>query len=197
MDHTLLVLGLLKLQRMHGYQLSELIERRLSYLTDLKKPTLYHLLQKLEAEGDVVKTVSREGNRPERHTYRLTPAGARRFAELLRRNLQDAHAAFFNDDIGLIFLSELPAAEARVYLESKRRAVADRIVALEAGLARHKVGTPPYYTLRHHLLHLQTERGWLDEFLGQVKARAVRGDILECLAETGDRSPGRAASRTR
>ena len=135
MDHTLLVLGLLKLQDMHGYQLGDLIDRRLKYLTDLKKPTLYHLLAKLESAGLVTKTVSREGNRPERHTYRITDEGTARFDELLRKNLQDAHMAYFNDDIGLLFLSEIAAPDAGEYLAKKRAAVDDRLAEIARGLA--------------------------------------------------------------
>jgi DNA-binding PadR family transcriptional regulator len=184
MDHVLLVLGLLKLQDMHGYQLGDLIDRRLKYLTDLKKPTLYHLLTKLEAEGEVTKQVSRQGNRPERYTYRLTKSGAARFHQLLRRNLQESYAAFFNDDMGLLFLSELPAVEVRQFLKQKRARVEEGVTHLQGALALHTPNTPAYYTLRHHELHLQTERAWLNELLGQLKNRAVREDILECLAAT-------------
>lgn len=197
MDHTLLILGLLKLEEMHGYQLSDLIDRRLKYLTDLKKPTLYHLLAKLEAAGKVTKSVSREGNRPERYTYRLTKAGEQEFYALLQRNLQDAHAAYFNDDIGLIFLSEIPAADARAYLEQKRAGVDERIAGIARGIAAHNPGTPAYYTLRHHELHLQTERAWLDEVLAQLKKRAVREDILKCLAQSETDLPTRAKRRAK
>ncbi len=184
MDHTLLVLGLLKLQDMHGYQLGDLIDRRLKYLTDLKKPTLYHLLGKLEQDGAVTKSASREGNRPERFTYKLTPTGEKQFTELLRHNLQDSHAAYFNDDIGLLFLSEISAPDARAYLEQKRAGVDARIAHVQAAVAAHTPNTPAYHTLRHHELHLHTERVWLDELIAQLKKRAVREDILQCLDET-------------
>ena len=181
MEATLLVLGLLKLQDMHGYQLGDLIDKRLKYLTDLKKPTLYHLLGKLERDGLVSKTVSREGNRPERFTYQLTDAGQAHFEELLRANLQGAHAAYFADDIGLLFLSELPAREARTYLMEKRAGVEQNIAGMERAVAMHEPGTPAYYTLRHHLVHLQTERAWLDEIMNDLKKRSVCQDILACL----------------
>jgi DNA-binding PadR family transcriptional regulator len=197
MDHTLLVLGLLKLRDMHGYQLSDLIDRRLKYLTDLKKPTLYHLLSKLEMAGDVTKSVSREGNRPERYTYRLTQSGEARFQRLLRRNLQDVYATYFNDDIGLLFLSELPATEARAFLDEKRAGVDERIAHMQTALAQHTPNTPAYYTLRHHELHLQTERAWLDELLGQLKKRAGREDILKCLAVTEKDLPSRTKQKAK
>ncbi len=182
MDHTLLLLGLIKLQAMHGYQLSDLLERRLKYLTDLKKPTLYHLLAKLEVAGLIVPRVSRQGNRPERHTYRLTPAGEREFRQRLQRNLQDAPATYFDDDIGLLFLSEISVAEARACLAQKRAGVAKRLAEIERAVAAHQPGTPAYYTLRHHQLHLQTERAWLDELLAQLGRRLVRQNILDCLS---------------
>ncbi len=183
MEHALLVLGLLKLQEMHGYHLGDLIDKRLSYLTDLKKPTLYHLLAKLEASGDVAQSVSRAGHRPERRTFRLTAQGKARFEALLRRNLQAAPAAYFDDDIGLLFLSELPAAEARGCLDQKRAGVAQRIAEMQGALARHAPGTPAYYTLQHHVLHLQAEHAWLDGLQAQLKKRAVREDILRCIAD--------------
>ncbi len=197
MDHSLLVLGLLKLQEMHGYHLGDLIDKRLGYLTDLKKSTLYHLLAKLEASGDVAQSVSREGHRPERRTYRLTAQGATHFAALLRQNLQSAPAAYFDDDIGLLFLSELPAAEARACLDQKRAGVAQRIAAMRDALARHAAGTPAYYTLQHHVLHLQAESAWLDDLRAQLKKRAVREDILRCIAdeETSAPPPARRAKR--
>jgi DNA-binding PadR family transcriptional regulator len=187
MDHTLLLLGLIKLEAMHGYQLSDLLERRLKYLTDLKKPTLYHLLAKLAAAGLIIPRVSRAGNRPERHTYRLTPAGEREFRQRLQHNLQDAPATYFDDDIGLLFLSEIPAAEARAYLTQKRASVEKRLAEIERGVAAHKPGTPAYYTLRHHQLHLQTERAWLDELLTQLGKRLVRQNILDCLSTLDER----------
>jgi len=182
MDHVLLVLGLLKLREMHGYQLNDLIDHRLNYITDLKKPTLYHLLGKLEKEGAVTKSVSREGNRPERYTYRLTTLGEKQFADRLRQNLQESYAAYFGDDIGMLFISELPVDEGRAYLELKRTSVDERIAQFRAAIAIHETGTPAYFTLFHHELHLRAERSWLNELLAQLKKRAARGDILECLA---------------
>ncbi len=63
---------------------------------------------------------------------------------------------------------------------------------MRAGLARHEPGTPPYYTLRHHFLHLETERKWLDELLGELEERPVRSDVLQCL-DAIDATPAKGA----
>lgn len=196
MDHTLLLLGLLSLQEMHGYQLSDLIDRRLSYLTELKKPTLYHLLGRLEAAGDVVKSVSRSGNRPERYTYRLTRAGKTHFARRLSENLQAAHQAYFADDIGLLFLSEMAPSQVRKALKGKQSEVDAQRILIEHAVAKHQPDTPAYYILRHHLLHLQTEQAWLRELQSRLKQRPVKGDILQCLEEP-DPGPRTPVSATR
>jgi DNA-binding PadR family transcriptional regulator len=47
MDRQLLLLGLLRRQEMHGYQLNEFIEEKMHSCIDLKKPTAYYLLDKL------------------------------------------------------------------------------------------------------------------------------------------------------
>jgi len=51
MDRQLLLLGLLRRQEMHGYQLNEFIEEKMHFCIDLKKPTAYYLLDKLAQEG--------------------------------------------------------------------------------------------------------------------------------------------------
>jgi DNA-binding PadR family transcriptional regulator len=188
MDWQLLVLGLLKLRDMHGYQLGDLIDKRLKYLTDLKKPTLYNILAKLETEGLVTKTASREGNRPERFTYHLSNQGEARFQNLLRANLRETHPVYFNDDMGLLFLSELPVPQAELYLNEKATALDRQIAEMTHALERHAQGTPASFTLRHHVIHLEAERTWLEELRGQLQDQPVSSDILACLEAAETRS---------
>ena len=47
MDDKLLLLGILRRQEMHGYQLFEFIDRDLAACTNLKKPTAYYLLNRM------------------------------------------------------------------------------------------------------------------------------------------------------
>ena len=75
---------------MHGYELHEMLERQLGFLSDLKKPTAYRLLDLLEEQGLVEGEVERLGRRPERRVYRLTPEGQERFQTLLRAELGEA-----------------------------------------------------------------------------------------------------------
>lgn len=195
MDHELLVLGLLKLRDMHGYQLGDLVDKRLSYLTDLKKATLYNILNRFEAEDLVTKKVSREGNRPERYTYHLTPKGETRFVQVLRENLRQTHTLYLNDDMGLLFLNELPVEQAQMYLQEKAASINERMAELNHVLERHERDTPAYFTLRHHLIHLQADQEWLQELQKQLKHQPVGADILQCL-ETATPPKSKAARAT-
>ncbi|PYI67299.1 transcriptional regulator [Arthrobacter livingstonensis] len=84
-------LGLLAERPMHPYEMYQLlIQRHEDRLVKVKPGTLYHTVGRL-AEADLVKTVGtdRDGNRPERTTYAILPAGRdaleRRLKELLAR----------------------------------------------------------------------------------------------------------------
>ena len=73
MERKLLLLGLLRQQEMHGYQLYEFVDRYLSTCTDMKKSTAYFLLNKMGQDDWIAEEVSQEGSRPPRRVYRLTP----------------------------------------------------------------------------------------------------------------------------
>ncbi len=51
MDRKLLLLGLLRMQDMHGYQINDFIDAFLAVCVDVKKPTAYYLLNKMHADG--------------------------------------------------------------------------------------------------------------------------------------------------
>ena len=85
LNHRLLVLGMLRMQDMHGYQIAEVIESHFDDSVHIKKPTLYDTLKKLAEEGLVDSREEQEGNRPPRTVYSMTEAGNAEFMELLRR----------------------------------------------------------------------------------------------------------------
>lgn len=87
MERELLLLGLLRKNHVHGYKLIECIERELSLFTDLKKSTAYFLLDKMAQKGWITPTEAREGNRPPKQVFTVTPDGEAAFQDMLRENL--------------------------------------------------------------------------------------------------------------
>jgi DNA-binding PadR family transcriptional regulator len=163
MDRELLLLGLLRREDMHGYQLHEFINQNLSSCVDLKKPTAYFLLDKMAEAGWILEVEEQQdGNRPARHVYRLTPEGETVFQRLLRENLSTYHSARFPSDIGLAFLDALEPSEAITLLNRRRESIAAELTNAEA-VPAHPGSSQ--LVIEHLVRHLRTEIDWLDEVI--------------------------------
>lgn len=113
MEHrSLILLGLLMGQSQHGYQINEFIERNLSTVADMKKPTAYATLDKLSQNGYIDVQLEQEGNRPTRKVYSINENGKQYFYKLLLNNLSSAESVNYKGDIGLMFIDLLPLEKA-------------------------------------------------------------------------------------
>jgi DNA-binding PadR family transcriptional regulator len=167
MDEKLLLLGLLRGQAMHGYQLFEFIERALTVCTNLKKPTAYHLLNKMAQDGWIEERQEQEGNRPPRKVYQLTPQGEAAFQELLRRNLAAYTMPRFAADIGLAFMDALPPAET-IALLHRRRAVLQSAWDELQRAPQHSGSMQ--WLLDHQRHFLASELQWMDTLIQELTA---------------------------
>ena len=165
MERELLLLGLLQKEEMHGYQLHEFIDSFMQTCVDLKKSTAYYLLEKMAKEGYVTRTEEREGNRPPRRVYHLTPAGEAHYLELLRQNLASYLPAKFPGDTGLTFLDNLPADETVLLLQQRRAQLAEALAVIEQ--APTHTGSLQYM-IEHQHIHLQSELNWLDSVIKRL-----------------------------
>lgn len=166
MNDRLLLLGLLRREEMHGYQLHEFIDRELAFCTDLKKPTAYYLLNKMTAEGWISEETTQEGNRPPRKVYTVTPAGEAAFQQLLRQNVARFIPSRFPGDAGIAYLDALPPAEALALLRQRRE---------QLQLAQAQVGATPAHggslewVVEHQRRHLAAEADWLDAIIVRLE----------------------------
>jgi DNA-binding PadR family transcriptional regulator len=123
-------LGLLAERAMHPYEMYQLlIHRREDRLVKVRPGTLYHTVGRL-AEADLVKAVGteREGNRPERTTYAILPAGREALELRLKELLARPAAEYPSFPQAVAEAHNLPAG---VVLEL----LAERLAALETSLA--------------------------------------------------------------
>jgi DNA-binding PadR family transcriptional regulator len=167
MKNELLLLGLLRRQVMHGYQLNEFIERDLTMCSDLKKSTAYFLLDKLVKQELVSFQQTQEGGRPPRRVYQITAKGEEEFQRLLRENLTTYDPVLFPNDIGMLFADALPTSDVL-------RLLRDQLAALRQHLATIKTA-PPHpgpmqWVIEHRLVHLQSELDWLTEVITRLEA---------------------------
>lgn len=165
MENELLLLGLLRRQDMHGYQLTELIERNLSTCTDLKKSSAYFLLDKMAGDGWIRYEEVREGKRPIRRVYSMTQKGEQEFQRLVRENLAEYQPAVFGGDIGLAFVNAVPPQEACRLLTARKQEIEKaRSNILNAP---HREG-PLGWVVEHQERHLTAEMDWVDTLLARL-----------------------------
>ena len=169
MERKLLLLGLLRSEEMHGYQLNEFIDSHLGAAVHLKKPTAYRLLNSMADDGWVIYREEREGNRPPRRVYALTTEGEAAFQKLLRENLVDFRPVVFPANVGLLFLDLLPTEEALELLMERREKV-EGVLQMARDHNVHPGSSELIFL--HQMRHLETELEWLDEVIAWLGSDA-------------------------
>jgi len=140
MEKELLILGIVRTGELHGYRLWELVEAVPTGIR-LRRSNAYRILESLERRGLVARRSEREGNRPRRNVYSITPPGELEFQRMLRDSLSADRVVDLPNAVALNYLDTLDAAEA-VELLGRRLAsvqarVDDRSELSEAALQRH------------------------------------------------------------
>ncbi len=127
-------LGLLAERPMHPYEMYQLlVHRREDRLVKVKPGTLYHTVGRL-AEADLVKTVGteREGNRPERTTYAILPAGREALELRLKELLARPAVEYPSFPQAVAEAHNLPAGVVLELLARRIAAVEEHLAALAA-----------------------------------------------------------------
>lgn len=166
----MLLLGILRREAMHGYRLVEIVETELRACTDLKKPTAYFLLGKLARAGLVTRTRTREGKRPPKWVYRLTPKGEETFQTLLRQNLGAFAPPKYPGSVGLAFLRALAPEEWRSLLSQRLAAIREHASASGPSDSPNGVSA---HVASHERHQLQAEADWLAAFLAERPPAAL------------------------
>lgn len=159
-ERALLLLGLLRTQSQHGYQINEFIEKNLSRVTDMKKATAYAVLERLSRDGFVAVHTEQEGNRPPRKVYSIRPEGEEQFLELLRTTLMRSDRLALTGNIGMMFLDHLPRPEAIACLR-QRLVRLDEQIATVAERPQHGHGLGVDLALDREQVLLRADRDWL------------------------------------
>jgi DNA-binding PadR family transcriptional regulator len=168
----LMVLALLREGEMHPYEMMRLMRfRRDDRLAPITNGTMYHTVARLERAGLLAEIgVDRDGNRPERTTYAVTPAGSEAVREWVRRELPrvDRPAEF---RIAIAEAHNLDRDEVGALLRARRDAVVEQLdlhtTGLDDALAK---GVPGQYMVeveRQGLL-LRTDLEWLDSMIARL-----------------------------
>ncbi len=128
---ALSILSFLCERPMHPYEIKHLMQaRRHDTVIKLRGGSLYSTIDRLQADGLIVAIgASREGRRPERTTYALTPDGEARLLDSVRDAITNPVREFPHFGVMVAFLPHLMPSEAAALLRL-------RVAHLEADEAR-------------------------------------------------------------
>ena len=173
MSVRLVILGLLRQQPLHGYEIKQIIEDEMGDWTSIAFGSIYFALDKLAEEG-MIKHIAteQESNRPSRNIYEITKAGQKEFLRLLRETWSSFERQYFALDIGIAFMDALPADEIKGYLNNRINTLASTLQNLDAHqkeqLARAEVPPSAAMIFEHSRTHLATELAWTRDLLAKI-----------------------------
>jgi DNA-binding PadR family transcriptional regulator len=185
----LAILGLLKEQPMHGYQLNRELSEQLGGLWRVSYGSLYPSLRRLERQGAIT---SVQGTGARRKTvYAITPEGERLFLELLEETPQENQTEDARFRVRLAFFRYLPP-ETRVRLLERRRQVLETRLADVKAHLRDDAGTTDDYQralLDHARAGTESDIAWLTELIRTERLK------YEITAPVGERRRASATLR--
>ena len=134
---ALAVLALLFERPMHPYEMAATLkERRKEDSIKLRYGSLYTVIDMLLERGLIAaKETSREGRRPERTVYVLTPAGLDELRDWMRELLRDPAKEYPQFEAGLCLMPVLPPDEAVSLLRQRALKLSGQVWQLEGQLA--------------------------------------------------------------
>lgn len=168
--NRLLLLGLLKSQEQHGYQLMDFVERNLANLHSLKKATAYYELKRMEEQGLVSVRIEQDEGRPPRRVYAMTEAGEASFADLMRECLRDADPLGSATLTGLMFLDHLAPDECGDLLAEKVDGLKRHLVAYERAPS-HGPNSTIDLAIQHVRARLAMEITWYEKLIVELQQR--------------------------
>src|ERR1700682_5531998 len=128
---ALAVLSLLKEHPMHPYEMSVLMRQR-GHDANIKssRGSIYTVGEALERDGLVeAREPSREGRRPERTVYSITPAGSELFDDWLRDLLANPNKEYPQFTAALMLVAHIGKDEIIEILQDRMDQMADRLHA--------------------------------------------------------------------
>jgi DNA-binding PadR family transcriptional regulator len=175
---ALTTLGLLSEQPCHPYEIQRLLRERHKAYAVGKTRTLYRAIEELEAAGYIEPLeTSREGRRPERTVYRITPEGSEELenwlADLLSTPVDETPV--FRVAVGLLGYITQERAEAA--LATRVVSLRARVTALDATLnmAQDDLGLPRLVLLEleHAMALAAAEIEWIRSITADMQSGAL------------------------
>jgi DNA-binding PadR family transcriptional regulator len=181
------VLALLREAPMHPYQMQRLLRlRHKDEILALKRGSLYHAIGRLLRDDLIaIETTGRDGNRPERTTYSLTPAGLDEFNVTLRRIVATPRRQSSEYMAAISFLVHLYPKEAGRQLKQRVHKLDTEIAERTAGLAAASdhVQRINLIETEYLLAMLKAERAWTSGLEKEIRTGKLTWNLKAILRE--------------
>ncbi len=180
---ALAILALLATGRpMHPYEIASML-RRTGKERDMniKWGSFYTVVQNLEKYGLIEATGSdRDGRRPERTVYAITPAGRDELVDWLRELVAVPEGTFPRFEAALSVLGVLPPDEVIPLLQTRVAALEGSIVEYRGEIAQSTPHLPRIFLLEteYTVAMLEAEAAWVRSLLAELV-----GDTMPGLAD--------------
>lgn len=164
------ILGLLlRYGSQHGYRLKQTVEENISDFAQIKLPTIYYHLERLEEKGCVLASFDKDGNRPEKTIYTITEKGEKYFYTLLKKIYAEGFRLELPLDGVLFFRDQINNEEFVKIISHARQTAAEKLKQVTAhrdatlGLVPDSAKAETQAIFDHHICHLKAELQWLME----------------------------------
>ncbi|HVC47500.1 MAG TPA: PadR family transcriptional regulator [Terracidiphilus sp.] len=192
------VLAFLREGPMHPYQMQRLLrERHKDEILALKRGSLYHAIGRLQRSGLILAaSTGREGRRPERTTYRITPEGRAELLRSLRAIIATPRRESSEFMTAMSFLIHLTPAQAIPRLEERAASLEADIAHSSAGLAAASVRVLRINLVESEYLlaMLRAELAWVRGLLSDLRSARLDWNLERIFREA--RAHTRAAAVT-
>lgn len=166
------VLALLAERPMHPYEMYQvMLQRRDDRLVKVRPGSLYHAVDRLVRTGLAEAAgTDRDGNRPERTTYRVTEPGRRALQQRLTAMLTHEADEYPEFPLALSQAHNLPRADAARLLADRVASMCDSLASLDASAARvdGKVAERFWIDIDYQRAVLRAEIAWLEQLLERL-----------------------------
>ena len=171
----LYILGILqRYGPQHGYHIKKLIAEQLSDFTQIKLPTIYYHLGKMETDGLLSASSQKADLRPEKTIYSITAKGKEVFKNDLFALLDFDYRPTFSSDSVFFFAEHLEAAD----ISSQMETYAEKLNSALNSIKKHKDESLQFIPddarkmaeiiFSHHESHYQAELEWAQESLKKL-----------------------------
>jgi len=171
-------LALLVERAMHPYELHQvLLQRSTDRIVKVRPGSLYHTVDRLHRDG-LVEAVGTEraGNRPERTTYAITPAGRDALADSLAAMIAAPVNEFPRLPLALSEAHHLPRETVLELLRDRRHRLDRELGDLRGGVTRVTAKQLParyWVDLTYQIAVYETESRWIATFIEGIESGEI------------------------